>query len=187
VLTANENGSQPVAGDAERFVIDCACNGDQQAWRRLFEWHFDPVYRFCLILAGGRRDVAEEVSQQAFVTAAARLHEFRAERGNLRAWLYGIARNRCLALDAGERRRRRVEAQPVEPARVCPEADTLVHEVLARLPLEYRRALEDKYLRRQTLKEMAQSYGRSIEAIESLLRRARDRFAPIYESMQNES
>ena len=35
-------------GDAERFVIDCACNGSQQAWCRLFEWHFDAVYRFCL-------------------------------------------------------------------------------------------------------------------------------------------
>jgi RNA polymerase sigma factor (sigma-70 family) len=62
----------------------------------------------------------------------------------------------------------------------------MVHEALARLPLEYRRALESKYLRRLTMKEMAESDGMSIEAIESLLRRARDRFAQIYELMQNE-
>ncbi len=62
----------------------------------------------------------------------------------------------------------------------------VVHEVLARLPFEYRRVLEEKYLERLTLKEMAEAHGRSIEAIESLLRRARDRFAPIYESMQDE-
>ncbi len=62
----------------------------------------------------------------------------------------------------------------------------MVHEALARLPLEYRRALESKYLRRLTMKEMAESDGMSIEAIESLLRRARDRFAQVYEQMQNE-
>jgi len=64
--------------------------------------------------------------------------------------------------------------------------DLMVHGALARLPLEYRRALENKYLKRLTMKEMAESDGMSIEAIESLLRRARDRFAQVYEQMQNE-
>ena len=94
-----------------------------------------------------------------------------------------------LTLNAKERRRRQYETLPGAdgaPATTASEPDTRVHEALARLPFTYRRVLEDKYLKRQTMKEMAQSYGRSIEAIESLLRRARDRFAPIYESMQNE-
>lgn len=175
--------------DAERFVIDCACQGSEQAWRRLFEEHFDAVYRFCLILTDGRQDKAEEVSQQVFVTAALRLHRFRSEQGTFRSWLYGIARNRYLTLDAKERRRRRYETLPCAdgvPATTPAEPDTRVHEALARLPFTYRRVLEDKYLKRQTMKEMAETYGRSIEAIESLLRRARDRFAPIYQSMQNE-
>ena len=62
----------------------------------------------------------------------------------------------------------------------------MVHEALARLPLEYRRALESKYLRRLTMKEMAESDGLSIEAIESLLRRARDRFARMYKLIQDQ-
>ena len=175
--------------DAERFVIDCACNGSQQAWRQLFEWHFDAVYRYCLALAAGEQNLAEEVSQQTFITAARRIRHFRAEQGTFRAWLCGIARNRYLTLEAKEQRRRRHEALPcrrndrrddrVEPV-------LLVHEALARLPHQYRRALEDKYLRRLTMKEMAEAQGGTIEAIESLLRRARDRFAPIYESMQRE-
>ena len=174
--------------DAERFVIECARGGSQEAWRELFEWHFDAVHRFCLALTAGRKDLAEEVAQQAFVTVAGRIGRFRPGQGTFRAWLCGIARNRYLTLEAKERRRRCHEGSP------CPKQtgstdrsgpETLVHEVLARLPFEYRRVLEDKYLKRLTMKEMAEADGRSIEAIESLLRRARDRFAPIYESLQN--
>lgn len=175
--------------DAERFVIDCARGGSQQAWRQLFDGHFDAVYRFSLVLAGGRQDLAEEVSQQVFVTAARRISRFRPEQATFRAWLHGIARNRYLTLEAKEQRRRRHEAVPHREdgsSTGHPKPSALVHEVLARLPFEYRRVLEDKYLKRLTIKEMAKADGRSIEAIESLLRRARDRFAPIYESMQND-
>jgi RNA polymerase sigma-70 factor, ECF subfamily len=178
-----------VDGNAEQFVIACASQGSERAWRQLFEGHFDPVYRFCLVLAGGRCDLAEEVSQQTFITAARRLRSFRPNRASFRAWLYGIARNRHLTLAAKERRRRQYEALPHGP-RDHPDGErnaaTAVHEVLARLPLEYRRVLEDKYLRRLTMREMAEAQGKTIEAIESLLRRARDRFAPMYESIRNE-
>ena len=176
--------------DAERFVIESACGGSQQAWRQLFDWHFDAVYRFSLVLAGGRQDLAEEVSQQTFIVAARRIRRFRPEQATFRAWLHGIARNRHLALAAEEQRRRCHEASACErdggrSAR-HPRSDVAVHEVLARLPLEYRCALEDKYLRRLTMREMAEARGRTVEAIESLLRRARDRFAPLYESLRNE-
>lgn len=176
-------------GGAEQFVIACACQGSEPAWRQLFEGHFDAVYRFCLVLAGGRRDLAEEVSQQTFIIAARRIRSFRLEQGSFRAWLHGIARNRTLTLVAKERRRRRYEALPHRPEGRMDgkrSAETSVHEVLAKLPLEYRRVLEDKYLRRLTMREMAEARGKTIEAIESLLRRARDRFAPMYESIRNE-
>jgi RNA polymerase sigma-70 factor (ECF subfamily) len=175
--------------DAERFVIDSACGGSQQAWRQLFEWHFDAVFRFSLVLAGGRQDLAEEVSQQTFIIAARRVRRFRPDRATFRAWLHGIARNRYLTLVTKEQRRRRHESVPRSPSGASGThmgPDTVVHEVLARLPLEYRCALEDKYLKRLTMREMAESRGRTVEAIESLLRRARDRFAPLYESVRNE-
>jgi len=178
-----------VDGEAERFVIECARDGRQEAWRELFDWHFNAVHGFCLALTAGRQDLAEEVAQQVFVTAAGRIHRFRSEQGTFRLWLCGIARNRYLALEAKERRRKRHETRPGrEDARSIGRGapETLVHETLARLPLKYRRVLEDKYLKRLTMKEMAQVDGGSIEAIESLLRRARDRFAPIYESLRNE-
>ncbi len=174
--------------DAEIVIIGAAQSGNELAWRQLFEWHFDAVYRFCLALAAGRRELAEETAQQAFVTAAWQIGRFDPQRGQFRAWLIGIARNRFLVLQAKERRRRRYEAlsgpEGGEPGAEH-EADLNVHEALARLPADYRRALESKYLKRLTVKEMAEAKGISIEAIESLLRRARDRFAQVYKQVQN--
>ncbi|MGE5293239.1 MAG: RNA polymerase sigma factor [Solirubrobacterales bacterium] len=176
--------------DFEAAMICEAQAGSEPAWRRLFELHFDAVYRFSLALAAGRRELAEETSQQTFVAAAQRIDGFDPRQGTFRLWLLGIARNRYMTLQASDRRRRRHESVPREPDCGAPggyEPDLWVHETLARLPIEYRRALEDKYLHRRTMKEMAEADGGSIEAIESLLRRARDRFARIYEQMRNDT
>ncbi len=173
--------------EAETNIIGAAQGGNELAWRQLFAWHFDAVYRFCLALAAGRRELAEETTQQAFVTAARQIGRFDPRRGEFRAWLLGIARNRFLVLQAKERRRRHHEALSQERGELT-EAhppDLHVHEALARLPADYRRALESKYLKRLTVKEMAEAKGISIEAIESLLRRARDRFAQVYKQVQN--
>jgi RNA polymerase sigma factor (sigma-70 family) len=173
--------------EPETATIREAQAGSEPAWRRLFELHFDAVYRFCLALTRGQRELAEETTQQAFVTAARRIATYHPQQGTFRVWLLGIARKRHLALYTREQRRRRHEALQQEERGPTDdhEPDLRVHEALARLPLEYRRALESKYLWRLTMKEMAESDGMTIEAIESLLRRARDRFAEVYESMQN--
>ena len=174
--------------EAEILLIGAAQSGNELAWRQLFEWHFNAVYRFSLALAAGRRELAEETTQQVFVAAARQIGRFDPQRGQFRAWLIGIARHRFLVLQAKERRRRHYETlsrpEGGEPGTER-EADLQVHEALARLPADYRRALESKYLKRLTMKEMAAAKGISIEAIESLLRRARDRFAQVYEQVQN--
>ncbi len=181
-------GDERAAVEAETVIIGAAQSGNELAWRQLFAWHFDAVYRFCVTLACGRRELAEEAAQQAFVTAAQQIGRFDPRQGQFRAWLLGIARNRFLVLQAKEQRRRRYEAlsgrEGGEPGAGC-EADLRVHEALARLPADYRRALECKYLKRLTMKEMAEAKGISIEAIESLLRRARDRFAQAYKQVQD--
>lgn len=176
--------------EPETAIICEAQGGSETAWRRLFELHFDSVYRFCLALTAGRRELAEETAQQAFVVAAQRICGFRAQQGSFRAWLLGIARNRYMTLEARERRRRRHEARPRKEDSVSAdraEPDLRVYEALARLPAEYRWALECKYLKQLTMKEMAEADGGSIEAIESLLRRARDRFARTYELMRKDT
>jgi RNA polymerase sigma-70 factor (ECF subfamily) len=173
--------------NSETFAIQAAQSGSQQAWRELFEGHFDPLYRFCVALAGGRRELAEEVAHQVFVIAARRIHRFDPGRATFRAWLIGIAKNRYMTIRAGEHRRKRHEefsSKRDSDAGARGSPDLRVHEALARLPSRYRVVLEAKYLRGLSMKEIAADDGASIEAIESLLRRARASFAHVYEQMQ---
>ena len=173
--------------DFETYAIHAAQRGSEQAWRQLFERHFDAVHRFCAALADGRDGMAEELAQQAFVIAARRIHRFDPRRATFRAWLFGIVKNRLMAIRASEQRRKRYEESSVKG---CSEAvtqegpDLRVHEALARLPSRYRVVLEAKYLRGLSMKEIAAGNGASIDAIESQLRRARAGFARIYEQMR---
>ena len=169
--------------EIERYVIGSAQQSDARAWRQLFGWHFDAVYRFCLALSGGRAAWAEEVAQQVFVTAAGRICRFDPGQGTFRMWLLGIARKHHMALRAREARRKRHEAVAAtanpgpSPA---PETDLGVFEALARLPHRYRDILEAKYLRQMTTGQIAEARGLTVAAAESLLRRARGRFAEVY-------
>ncbi len=170
--------------DSEMYVIHAAQNGSEQAWQQLFDRHFDAVYRFCLVLTGARHDLAEELTQQVFVTAAGRIHRFDPRRAAFRAWLYGVARNRHMAIQAREKRRKRHEESSSNGSYEIVakgETDLRVHEALARLPSHYRIVLDEKYLRGLTMNEIAANNGASVEAIESLLRRARAGFAREYE------
>lgn len=173
--------------DSERFIIQAARNGSEKAWRQLFEHHFEAVYRFCLALAGGRHDLAEELTQQVFVTAARRIHRFEPGRAAFRSWLFGVARNRNMAILTNEQRRKRHEESSAkrsydEVTREVP--DLKVYEALARLPSHYRIVLDAKYLRGLSMNEIAANSGSSIEAIESLRRRARAGFAREYEQIR---
>jgi len=174
--------------DSETSAICAAQRGSERAWRQLFERHFDGLYRFCVALAGGRYDLAEELTQQVFVIAARRIYRFDASRATFRAWLFGIAKKRHMAMLTSEQRRKRHEESSAKgnPETVTQEGpDLRVHEVLARLPSHYRVVLEAKYIQGLSMKEIASEGGASIEAIESLLRRARASFARVYEQMVN--
>ena len=56
----------------------------------------------------------------------------------------------------------------------------LVYETLAHLPAHYRSVLEAKYLEGLTVNEIAEAHESTPKAVESLLGRARDKFAQVY-------
>ena len=129
--------NRPMNGDSETYVIHAAQNGSERAWQELFERHFDAVYQFCVVLASGRHELAEEVAQQVFVIAARRIHSFDPARATFRSWLYGIVKNRNMAIRTTEQRRKRHEESSVNRKSETlghKEPDLRVHEALAKLP-----------------------------------------------------
>lgn len=77
--------------DSENRSIDRVLSGDVNAFANLVERYQDRLFS-ALFHATGDRDMAEEVTQEAFVTAFTKLRMFRQE-SSFYTWLYRIAFN----------------------------------------------------------------------------------------------
>ncbi|MBI5939147.1 MAG: RNA polymerase sigma factor [Caulobacterales bacterium] len=79
----------------EAPLVRAARAGSQAAFGRLVERHQQGLRRFLRRAAGAE---ADDVAQEAFVTAWANLNRLRDDEG-FRPWLYGIAWRRALTLN----------------------------------------------------------------------------------------
>jgi RNA polymerase sigma-70 factor (ECF subfamily) len=88
----------------ERELLDAACSGHEDSFRRLVEPHRAALHAHCYRMLGSLHD-AEDALQDALLRAWRGLCGFDGRSG-LRRWLYRIATNACL--DAIARRPKRV-------------------------------------------------------------------------------
>ena len=151
---------------------------DEAAFAELIRHHFDRIYRIAWRVLGGAAD-AEDVAQEAFLKAWTAPGQIRDARA-IGAWLSRVATN--LALD--RLRRRRPESPAELPDLVDPRAaadrgleratlETELADALAALPDRQRAALVLVHFEGLGNLEAAATLGVSIEAVESLLARAR--------------
>jgi RNA polymerase sigma-70 factor (ECF subfamily) len=91
-----------------------------EGFAELYERTFPRVYAYVASLLRDRA-AAEDVTAQAFERAYRKRRTYRASRGSMDAWLFGIARN--AALDELRKRRRRatLEGDPEDTAAPAPE------------------------------------------------------------------
>ena len=69
--------------------------GDEIAFRQIYRRRQGAIYRFALQMSGSRQ-IAEDVTQDAFLALVSEPRNFDPRRGSLVSYLYGIARNRTL-------------------------------------------------------------------------------------------
>ena len=99
-------------------TLQRAAGGDERAWREIVEAYHSRV--FGLIRAhSGSVDLAEEVTQSAFCAIAQHIGHY-TELGRFESWLFRIAMNRL----RDEMRRRRRQANPVDPQDLAGLRDT---------------------------------------------------------------
>src|SRR5262245_27294120 len=151
---------------------------DEKAFAELIGRHFDRIYRIAWRVLGGAAD-AEDVAQEAFLKAWTAPGQIRDARA-IGAWLSRVATN--LALD--RLRRRRPELSPELPEVADPGAaadrdlrrallEAEVSAALAALPDRQRAALVLVHFEGLGNLDAAETLGVSVEAVESLLARAR--------------
>lgn len=77
--------------DVAALLIERARAGDMQAWARLYQDHFDGLFRHLRYLTGDAQ-VAEELVQETFVQALSSIARFDG-RARFSTWLHGIGLN----------------------------------------------------------------------------------------------
>lgn len=86
------------SGDLEQETIqqsiERALQGDQTAYKALYDHFADGIYRLCYSLVLNKED-AEDVVQESFVYAFKNLQRYDASRASFKTWLYTIAVSRC--------------------------------------------------------------------------------------------
>jgi RNA polymerase sigma-70 factor (ECF subfamily) len=170
---------QQAHGDSDDELVRQVAGGDQDACRALVERHLGRVVAFAARTLGDAAE-AEDVAQDTFLRLWSHAAKWQPGTARLSTWLHRVALNLCL-----DRLRRRPHLplddapEPVDPR---PEMSTALHrrEVAARVNSELMR-LTDAQRAALTLchyqgirnYEAADMMGITVEALESLLARAR--------------
>jgi len=139
-------------------LLAASMAGDERAFTTLYRRHGGVVYRFAYHWSGSAV-IADEVAQETFIHLHTRGGDFDTGRGELRAWLLGIARNlvrRQLPARHSETPTDFDDEGALLPAAFGADADTGVdpldalldgeanrelHRLIRRLPCNFRDAL----------------------------------------------
>lgn len=163
---------------AEQSLMQRVARGDGDAFRRLYLRHRAGAYRQALEITRSPA-VAEEVTQDAFLTLWRSAARFDSARGGLGTWLASIVRNRSIdALRRTARHSRLValEGSPAEelqsPERVDEETVERaghhdVRRLLSVLPAEQREVLFLGYYAGLTQPEIAACISRPVGTVKS--------------------
>ena len=91
---------------SDRELIADVANGDEAAFRQLYDRFADRVYRYAYTILRGKH-LAEEVAQETMIAVWKGASKF-AGRSKVSTWIFGIARNQAYSLVRKEIRTERV-------------------------------------------------------------------------------
>ena len=156
--------------------------GDEKAWRDFYDQYFDRLWRYLLVAAEGGEDLARESLQAALVRVARHIKVFR-DSDVFWSWLTVLARTAF----ADERKKRRryffflerfkrqadVEGGDASGEPADERLNTLLGRHVASLPPNEQKLIEQKYIGRRTVREIAGELQMTEKAVESQLSRIR--------------
>ena len=163
-----------------------ARRGDERSFDALYQRHVAPLFRFAWRLTGST-SAAEDVVQECWVSILQH-DRFRADRGSVRGYLFGIVRN--LAFErlrirdgkSGEPADGETDGGPFEDLLALERSEAVARAVAALVPLQREALILFEY-EDLSLEEIAQATGVDLGAVKARLHRARGtlrrRLAPL--------
>ena len=169
----------PNTVDPDEDLVRRAGRGDTAAAQALVALKLPRAYALAFRMLGSR-EAAEDVAQEAMLRAWKQAPRWTPGKARFDTWLHRVTLNLCY--DRLRRRREVLTAEPPDSADPAPSADRMlvardlsaqVQAALSDLPERQREALVLCHFQELSNLEAADLMGVSVEALESLLSRAR--------------
>ncbi|HLB21459.1 MAG TPA: RNA polymerase sigma factor [Solirubrobacteraceae bacterium] len=175
------NSKEKLRKLADEELMERVAGNDADAFEVVLERHADAAfslaYRIC-----GRRSLAEDIAQEAFLSVWRSGARYDRARGSVRTWTLGIVHNR--AVDAlrrsGVHERRRASDEGIEETIEAPErtdtqaldnaASDEIRGALGELPAEQRRVIELAYFGGFTHLEIASMLDTPVGTVKGRMR-----------------
>ncbi len=156
----------------------------------LYRAAFPQIYSYLFHRCGGVAPVAEDLTQETFLAAVARVKADGGEEVSL-PWLIGVARHKLVDHLRRKEREERKLTLIVGGDDTAPPDETISRqqalEALASVPPAQRAALVLRYLDDLPVPVVARHLGKSIHATESLLARGREKLRRGYSEARDDS
>jgi len=178
VALLNPEANSSESGRAEELkLLKRLQAGDERAFDTLYSRHMPPVYRYALRMTGSE-SYADDVVQELFLALIRNARGYDPERGELRSYLYGLARRLTLKRlpveisvneDTPEPA---VEDDPFERLDLEQRLE-LVRTAVESLPASYREVVALCDLEELSYADAAVTIGCAVGTVRSRLHRAR--------------
>jgi len=169
--------------NTDELLLQKAVDGDQAAFRELYDRYRQPIFRFAYRLLGSV-ELAEDVTHDCFLSLIRKPENFRPERASLKTYLYAASRNLALKhfrnqgreVDMDELTQEPQDSPRREPLRklLDEELAERVREAVFSLPPLQREALILFEYEGLSMNEVAEIAGTDAGAIKARLYRARE-------------
>jgi RNA polymerase sigma-70 factor (ECF subfamily) len=161
-------------------VMAAIVAGDQRVYADMVRRHGRPVAIYAYRMLGNESE-AEDIAQETFLRLWTQASRWQPGKAALSTWLHRIAHNLCIdflrrskASLVGELADDLVDGQPTADESISIEADHIMLQMaLGRLPERQRSALVLTHYQGLSNREVADILAVSVDALESLLARAR--------------
>ena len=170
-----------ITSPSDEVLLRSAAAGDEEAFTTLYRRRQPGIFRFALHMCGNV-EVAEDVTQEVFVSLIRDALNFDPSRGAVSAYLYGVARNMLRRVLERDRAFVAMEddAEPLMVSSDCPLGDLTrtetiesVRRAVLNLPGSYREVVALCELEEMSYAAAAEVLGVPVGTVRSRLNRAR--------------
>jgi RNA polymerase sigma-70 factor, ECF subfamily len=171
---------------ADEELMQLVRSGDARAFETMYDRHGGAAFSLAYRMVGNRV-VAEDVTQEAFLSIWRSRLRYEPERGSVRSWVLGIVHHRTI--DALRRNlvhdRRRTSAEGIEERHEAPERTDVeaarreeartVRAALETLPEQQNRVIELAYFGGFTHTQIAEMLGLPVGTVKGRMRLGLDK------------